>query len=336
MASFKDIIPQFTPYIQQLPVEDMVQVGMHKQQLYDQGVQKIQSQIDNIAGLDIIHDSDRAYLQSKLDELTSNLRGVAAGDFSDQNLVNSVSGMTSQLIKDKNIQNAVASTAKFRKENARMEKAMNEGKAKAANIWKFREETNKYLSSTKIGENFSYGYEQYDVDNQKTALEAIKAVHPSLSQVDITHVVNKDGSIDYNQLSDVMKRNKIEGVTSLQIQKAISAAFGADNWRQMQLDGEYQLKGISNEQLKEYTTRQHEGLVKDNRKQLDHLKSLKKFIVNPEEVNKLDEQIGDYEYLLGDGKTPGKLEKDYLNNLRTIDEDPNIIKGEIYKNGFIK
>ncbi len=336
MASFKDIIPQFTPYIQQLPVEDMVQVGMHKQQLYDQGVQKIQSQIDNIAGLDIIHDSDRAYLQSKLDELTSNLRGVAAGDFSDQNLVNSVSGMTSQLIKDKNIQNAVASTAKFRKENTRMEKAMNEGKAKAANIWKFREEANKYLSSTKIGENFSYGYEQYDVDNQKTALEAIKSVHPSLSQVDITHVVNQDGSIDYKQLSDVMKRNKIEGVSSLQIQKAISAAFGADNWRQLQLDGEYQLKGISNEQLKEYTTRQYEGLIKDNKKQLDHLKSLKKFIVNPEEVNKLDEQIKDYEYLLGDGKTPGKLEKDYLNNLKTIDEDPNIIKGEIYKNGFIK
>lgn len=336
MASFKDIIPQFTPYIQQLPVEDMVQVGMYKQQLYDQGVQKIQSQIDNIAGLDIIHDSDRAYLQSKLDELTTNLRGVAAGDFSDQNLVNSVSGMTSQLIKDKNIQNAVASTAKFRKENTRMEKAMNEGKAKAANIWKFREEVNKYLSSTKIGENFSYGYEQYDVDNQKTALEAIKSVHPSLSQVDITHVVNQDGSIDYKQLSDVMKRNKIEGVSSLQIQKAISAAFGADNWRQLQLDGEYQLKGISNEQLKEYTTRQYEGLIKDNKKQLDHLKSLKKFIVNPEEVNKLDEQISDYEYLLGDGKTPGKLEKDYLNNLKTIDEDPNIIKGEIYKNGFIK
>ena len=336
MASFKDIIPQFTPYIQQLPVEDMVQVGMHKQQLYDQGVQKIQSQIDNIAGLDIIHDSDRAYLQSKLDELTSNLRGVAAGDFSDQNLVNSVSGMTSQLIKDKNIQSAVASTAKFRKENTRMEKAMNEGKAKAANIWKFREEANKYLSSTKIGENFSYGYEQYDVDNQKTALEAIKSVHPSLSQVDITHVVNQDGSIDYKQLSDVMKRNKIEGVSSLQIQKAISAAFGADNWRQLQLDGEYQLKGISNEQLKDYTVRQYEELVKDNRKQLDHLKSLKKFIVNPEEVNKLDEQISDYEYLLGDGKTLGKLEKDYLNNLKTIDEDPDIIKGEIYKNGFIK
>ena len=154
MASFKDIIPQFTPYVQQLPVEDMVQVGMYKQQLYDQGVQKIQSQIDNIAGLDIIHDSDRAYLQSKLDELTSNLRGVAAGDFSDQNLVNSVSGMTSQLIKDKNIQNAVASTAWFRKENQRMEKAIEEGKASPQNIANFNKQANEWLSSNKFGTSF--------------------------------------------------------------------------------------------------------------------------------------------------------------------------------------
>ena len=167
MASFKDIIPQFTPYIQQLPVEDMVQVGMHKQQLYDQGVQKIQSQIDNIAGLDIIHDSDRAYLQSKLDELTSNLRGVAAGDFSDQNLVNSVSGMTSQLIKDKNIQNAVSSTAWFRKENQRMEKAIDEGKASPQNIADFNEQANQWLSSTKFGTSFRGRYKEYiDMDEK--------------------------------------------------------------------------------------------------------------------------------------------------------------------------
>jgi hypothetical protein len=31
MASFTDIIPQFNPYVQQLPVEAMVQVGVAKQ-----------------------------------------------------------------------------------------------------------------------------------------------------------------------------------------------------------------------------------------------------------------------------------------------------------------
>ena len=53
MASFTDIIPQFNPYVEQLPVETMVAVGMEKQKRYDEGIQKIQSQIDNVAGLDI-------------------------------------------------------------------------------------------------------------------------------------------------------------------------------------------------------------------------------------------------------------------------------------------
>jgi hypothetical protein len=82
MASFTDIIPQFNPYVQQLPVEAMVQVGMEKQKRYDEGIQKIQSQIDTVAGLDISKPLHKMYLQSKLNELGNNLKTVAAGDFS--------------------------------------------------------------------------------------------------------------------------------------------------------------------------------------------------------------------------------------------------------------
>ena len=78
MASFTDAIPQFNPYIQQLPVEAMVTVGMEKQQRYDQGLQRIQSQIDQVAGLDIYRPQDREYLQSKLNQLGSKLKTVAA------------------------------------------------------------------------------------------------------------------------------------------------------------------------------------------------------------------------------------------------------------------
>ena len=42
----------------------------------------IQSNIDNIAGLDIVRGVDKAYLQSKLNQLGNNLMTVAAGDFS--------------------------------------------------------------------------------------------------------------------------------------------------------------------------------------------------------------------------------------------------------------
>ena len=102
MASYTDIIPKFNPYIQQLPVEAMVQVGMQKQQQYEQGVQKIQSEIDQVAGLDIAKGIHKEYLQSKLNNLGTQLATVAAGDFSNFQLVNSVSSMTNQIVKDKN------------------------------------------------------------------------------------------------------------------------------------------------------------------------------------------------------------------------------------------
>jgi hypothetical protein len=116
MASFTDQISKFNPYVEQLPVETMKQVGLYKQQKYDEGVEKIQGYIDTIAGLDVMHDSDKEYLQSKLNSLGNNLKGVAAGDFSNQQLVTSVGGMATQISKDYNVQNAVSSTSWYRKQ----------------------------------------------------------------------------------------------------------------------------------------------------------------------------------------------------------------------------
>jgi hypothetical protein len=98
MASWTDQIPVFNSYIKQLPVEAIVQVGMQKQQMYEQNVQKIQSQIDSVAGLDVIKDPHKKYLQSKLDQLGNNLTKLAAADFSNFQMVNSVGGMTNQIV----------------------------------------------------------------------------------------------------------------------------------------------------------------------------------------------------------------------------------------------
>lgn len=171
MASFTDSIPQFNPYVQQLPVEAMVQVGMQKQKQYDEGIQKIQTNIDNVAGLDVANDADKAYLQSKLNQLGSDLRIVAAGDFSNFQLVNSVNGMTNQIIKDRNVQNAVQSTAYLRKQQQRKEKAIQEGKSSPDNEWMFDNEVNGYLQSTEPGQTFNGEYVEYkDVDKKLRGL----------------------------------------------------------------------------------------------------------------------------------------------------------------------
>lgn len=171
MASWTDKIPTFNPYVAQLPVDAMVQVGMYKQKQYDEGIQKIQTNIDNIAGLDIASDIDKAYLQSKLNQLGNNLTTVAAGDFSNFQLVNSVNGMTNQIAKDRNVQIAVSSTAQLRKQQTRKEKAMEEGKSSPENEWWFNSEVNNYLQSTKPGQSFNGQYIEYkDVDKKLRGL----------------------------------------------------------------------------------------------------------------------------------------------------------------------
>jgi hypothetical protein len=151
----------------------MVQVGMQKQKQYDEGIQKIQTNIDNIAGLEVTRDVDKAYLQSKLNQLGSDLRMVAAGDFSNFQLVNSVNGMTNQIVKDQNVQNAVSSTARVKKEEAKKEKAKQEGKSSPENEWMFNSQVNTYLESTTPGQKFSGEYIEYkDVDKKLRGLTA--------------------------------------------------------------------------------------------------------------------------------------------------------------------
>jgi hypothetical protein len=193
MASYTDIAPKFNPYIQQLPIEAMAQVGMEKQKRYDEGLQKIQTNIDNIAGLDIANEKQQQYLQSKLNELGSKLKTVAAGDFSNYQLVNSVGGMTKQIGKDATIQNAVKSTAWYRKQAQEMEKAIGEGKSSQANIYDFSQKANAYLNADDVNASFSGRYSPY-IDLNKKAMEAIKALHPKLQGYDIPFAI-KDGQI---------------------------------------------------------------------------------------------------------------------------------------------
>jgi hypothetical protein len=129
-------------------------LGTQKQKAYEEGIQKIQTQIDNISGLDIVKDGHKAYLQSKMNELGNRLKSVASGDFSNFQLVNSVSGMTKQVASDPIIQNAVASTAKFRKEQSNMEADIKEGKSSPENQWDFNINANNWFQSDDLKEGF--------------------------------------------------------------------------------------------------------------------------------------------------------------------------------------
>jgi len=248
MASFTDQTPQFNPYVQQLPVEAMVKVGMEKQQRYDQGVQKIQASIDNVAGLDVYKDSDKQYLQSQLNQLGSKLKTVAAGDFSNYQLVNSVGGMATQIGKDENIQNAVGSTAWYRKERARLDKDAEAGISNPANIDNFDKQASKWINSDTVGERFSGTYKKYfDVDKfTKETFDAVKPDGYTFEQLYLTDA-NGNPRKDKNGkpiFSPVATKLEQEGRFPAKVRETLNHIMSDPRVsQQLQISGEYNYKG---------------------------------------------------------------------------------------------
>jgi hypothetical protein len=317
----------------------MAKVSAQKQALYDEGVQKIQSQIDNVAGLDIIRDVDKNYLQSKLNELGGKLKTVAAGDFSNFQLVNSVSGMANQIVKDKDVQTAVGSTAWYRKQAAEMEAAIKEGKSSQANMHDFNEKANEYISSTDLGRSFNGRYTQY-TDVKKKAMESIKALHPELQKYDIPfEIVNGKIVLDKKgkeAIGDAMKRHKIEGIDEGQIVGAISASLTPDDINQLGIDARYQFRGTTPEQLAQRATINYTNNKKEAISTIEYLNNQRKIVTDPSKLDTIDKRLEYYQSLVGKDGRSGKLDDQLVEDLRDAKENPDFVKSSIYKDGFIK
>jgi len=337
MASFTDQIQTFNPYVSKSPlIEAMVTVGTQKQQQYEQGVQRIQGYVDSIAGMDVVTDADKKYLQSKLNDLGSRLKTVAAGDFSNQQLVNSVGGMATQIIKDPLVQNAVSSTSWYRKQLADMEKSISEGKSSQANIKDFNDKASAWLSSEKPGQVFRGRYTPYR-DINKTAMEAIKALHPSLKNIDIPFEI-KDGKINTAVIANAIQRNKIKGITEGQIETAIRAAFTPDDYNQLAIDSRYIFANVTPEALVGNVNESLKNSKRFAEKQIELINNqLPKYATDPNQTDELLARRKYYQDQLGiDGK-PGTLDEQAKADIERIKSgDTESAKYSIYKDGFFR
>lgn len=340
MASFTDSISQFNPYIQQLPVDMMTKVGMYKQAQYDQGVQKIQSYIDNVAGMDVMHDDDKAYLQSKLNELGGKLKTVAAGDFSNQQLVNSVGGMATQIIKDDNIRNAVYSTANARKQEAQIDADKKNGKLNTSSEYIYNKQLGEYLSSKGVGQRFSGIYKPKVSDYNKKILEAIKIIQPKVTQEDLAWSTDpKTGRPIPGKIAEVMQRYTDKRVDEGQISTVISSVLNADDVDQMQMDGIYNYRDKTDVDVSDLLAEKTQESISLASQRLRQLKTRLPGITDPDQKLSVEKQIKQYEAQLGDPAKgiPGQLlinQKNLIDSLsdpRKLDQ----VKGQIFYNNVI-
>ena len=324
MASWTDKIPTFNPYVAQLPVDAMVKVGMQKQAQYDEGIQKIQTNIDNVAGLDVIRDVDKVYLQSKLNQLGNDLRTVGAGDFSNFQLVNSVNGMTNQIVKDKNVQTAVSSTAWARKEQSMMEEDRKNGKLTPDNEYHFNNKLTKWISDKNIGTGFSQRYVQhFDID--KFAREAFDAVKPDGYSYDKIYQLGADGKPMKDGkgnliLSPTMTRMEKEGIFPPKVKATLEQIFSDPRvGQQLNITGQYNYRGLDANQLAQKISSQRTTVLSGYEDQLNEL------ILKKSMGKDVQADIDDIESKM---TTVNSAYDEYANSAL---ENPEGIRGSLYK-----
>ena len=324
MASWTDKIPTFNPYVQQLPVEAMVKVGMYKQKQYDEGIQKIQTNIDNIAGLDVIRDVDKVYLQSKLNQLGNDLRGVAAGDFSNFQLVNSVNGMTNQIVKDKNVQTAVASTAWARKEQARMEQDKKDGKLTPDNEYHFNKKLGNWIGNKKVGVGFNSEYVQH-FDVNKFAKETFDSVKPDGYSYDQIYQLDGNGQPMKDKrgnliLSPTMTRMEKEGIFPEKVKATLGQIFSDPRvGQQLDITGQYNYRGLDPNQLAQKVSGQRESVLSQYDNQLNDLILKQSMGKNVQ---------GEIDALKSKMATTNSAYDEYANSALS---NPDAVRGSLYK-----
>jgi len=241
MASYKDTTPStFNPYIEQRPVEAMAKVGMYKQQRFDEGVKKIQESIDNVAGLDVVRDIDKQYLQSKLNQLGSQLSNVAGGDFSNFSLINSVNGMTNQIAKDPNVINAVSSATRYRKDLETIQGLKEKGEWAESNQLEYNKEVTNWYDSGDLNSSYKANVSPY-VNVQEESQKIIKA----LAKDEYNIEVMQDPSS--GKYYDIMTNQEVKELTPEKIQTALKTGLSPQAWRQLSLDGKLKYNNVSDQ-----------------------------------------------------------------------------------------
>jgi hypothetical protein len=343
MGSFTDAIHQFNPYIQQLPVEDMARVGMYKQQQYDQGVEKIQSYIDNIAGLDVARGVDKQYLQSKFDELGGNLKKVAGGDFSNHQLVNSVGGMTKQIIRDNKVQSAVQSTSLYRKNLKEIEDDEKAGKSNVNNTNKFYKDASAWLNGKEAGELLGASYFK-PVDVWGKIKDIAKEV--AIDESDVQQIYQTDANNnripEYNskkqivgyKWNPVMVEKITKGKDPAKILNAFKSALTSSDYKQLAIDGEMGKAHYTPQMLKD-------EIVENSRSQM-HQVDEQLLMLDAELINQSSNNVKDDAVIASLSKQKeyyqtlkSNLESSIESSLKAVDTNPDAVRSSLWTNSYL-
>lgn len=225
----------YPDYISSLPSEDLIKVALYKQQMFDEGVNKVQTQVDSYAQLrnDIYTPIEQKYFDETMTNLVKSVNDSAGIDFSKKANVQAVLGIGKPLERDTNIINAIQNGKEIKKRYQTLSE-VDQDKRSTTNDWAYTNDIDNYLKANKLGMSVQKNkqYEEY-VDISEMVVDLVKELSPLeqeqfIGKIDGTpqgylEVLTKQG-FDQTQLA-----NRIKGMLNTDPKAA----------RQLQIDTEY-------------------------------------------------------------------------------------------------
>lgn len=266
MASFSDQITGFTPYQQEVPVNALIDEGQRKQMQFDEGVQRIQGEVSNIANLPIVKEQGKQYLQAKLGQLKSTLSTSVASDFSDSRLINQIGGLTREIGTDPIIQNQVQGALAYKAGLDAIEASKVKGKDGGSgygvnNEAFFHAQANQWLNDGDLKSGFNGKYvEHIDVDSKLRKLrndlkesEPITEIPYRRDNSGNTLYFDKKGNPSTNPangqpvIDDAMLKVSYKGIGAQRILKTFYDSLTAEDEQQLHIDGWAHYQGATKE-----------------------------------------------------------------------------------------
>lgn len=223
---------QYSDYIAPLPAEFLLQGAMRKQQMYEEGRELVQSQLDAYSKIasEISKPEDREYFNKTMTSLVKAINESAGLDFSIKANVNSVMNIGKPLTKDKNIINAVTSSQN-RKKMLEELAALKPEERGAANDFFYMEQIQNYMSDGKVGSVLEYTpYTKYDPKvNELGKIQ--KDLNPTT-----------ESKIEWTKDGKYRIKTVVTGVDKNRIKNAYFGAIGESGIRQLQMDAMYKIR----------------------------------------------------------------------------------------------
>lgn len=314
MSNFASQPLTFTPYIPKIDPESYIKVGLQKQAQYDQGVQKIQSAIDNIGGLDILHPEAQMYYKQQYEGVKDKINQLASSDFSNASVVNQVGGIAGSLAKDSNIQNAVLSTMQIRA----LQKSQQDKKQKGDYAPQAEYVDNKFVNE--YLKNNDWQNNQYKGPTvASTYIDHNKELHSYLKDLapDITYSVNKNGdiimsTIKSTKLDAIKIRQAIEGFYNDRPQLAQSAM----------MDAEYTYRDVDSSTLDKTRKLMASNFdISRKEKKAALLEEKKKYSNSPDDIARINNELI-------------SLDINYERSIKNLSDDSNV-KWNLYNESVI-